>query len=158
MIPRPDNTEIKGHNDSIVYSIGKLYVLLNQYFSGVYGPFGLNPAKFNLLMFIKHIGKEKGISQNQLKNMLYVSAANITKLIDGLERQGLTRRVPSPQDRRVNLITITPEGSRLLDRVWPEHVKALNSLLEPCDTEAKKSFSEYLERFISDLAPKTKHA
>lgn len=145
---------VKAFNDSIVYGIGRLYVLLDYYFSKNLKKFGLNPPKFNLLMLIKHIGKERGISQTQLGNNLFVSAANITKLIDGLERKGLVRRIPSPKDRRVNLIKITREGSTLLDEVWPGYVTALNSILEGFSLKDKEKFNRYLEYFKKEIEKK----
>jgi len=75
---------IERFNDFIVYNIGKLYILLNQYLGKIYRELGLNPAKFNLLMLIKHMGKGEGISQIELGDKLFVSASNITKLIEAL--------------------------------------------------------------------------
>ncbi|MDD4183506.1 MAG: hypothetical protein PHT53_06785, partial [Candidatus Omnitrophica bacterium] len=75
-------------NDLIVYAVGRLYVLLDSYlYNTAYKEYSLNPAKFNLLMVIKHVGKDKGLSQMELGNNLYVTAANITKLIDALEKE-----------------------------------------------------------------------
>lgn len=151
---REKQEQIKQFNDSIVYNIGRLYVLLDSYFSQNFQEFGLNPVKFNLLMLIKHMGKDKGIPQNQLGSKLFVSAANITKLIDGLERKGLVLRIPSKNDRRVNLVKITKEGSTLLDKVWVKYVEALNSILVGFSPEAKEKFSGYLERFKKEIEDK----
>lgn len=146
--------EIEKYNDFIIYNIGKLYVFLNQYFTDAYKEFGLNPAKFNILMLIKHIGKEDGISQTELSEKLFVSAANITKLIDGLEKKGLVCRVISKKDRRINLIKITEEGSKLLDRVWLKHIEALNNILKEFSVEEKEKFNEFLERFKKEMEAK----
>jgi MarR family 2-MHQ and catechol resistance regulon transcriptional repressor len=151
MSPKPSDSKVKKHNDFIVYDIGRLYVLLNQYLTAAYQEFGLNPAKFNLLMHIKHIGKEKGISQIELGDKLYVSAANITKLIDGLEKKGWVKRISSSRDRRIKLIKITREGSALLDEVWPRHVEALNALLEGFAPEDKERFNLLLDRFREEM-------
>lgn len=147
------DTNLPADNKTIVYTIGRLYVLLNQYLSTVYAPFGLNPAKFNLLMVIKHVGKEKGISQNTLKNMLYVSAANITKLLDGLQKHGWCQRLASEQDRRVKVIQITARGSRLLDEVWPRHQKAMNMFMRGFSESDKKQMGVLLQRFLKELEP-----
>jgi MarR family 2-MHQ and catechol resistance regulon transcriptional repressor len=49
-----------------------------------------------------------------------VSCPNITKLVDGLERDGLVRRGKLDGDRRVVLAELTPEGHALLERIVPE--------------------------------------
>lgn len=153
----PDNKEaiqVKKYNDSIVYTIGRLYCLLNQYLTEIYAQFGLNPAKFNLLMHIKHIGKEQGISQSALGDKLYVSAANITKLIDSLEKKGWVKRVASLVDRRLKLIKITKEGSDLLDLVWPRHINALNRLIFEFSFEEREQFNFFLEKFRKEMEQK----
>ncbi|MBN3039894.1 MAG: MarR family transcriptional regulator, partial [Candidatus Omnitrophica bacterium] len=143
--------KIRELNDSIVYNIGKVYVFLNQYLSDIYREFSLNPAKFNLLMVIKHVGAEEGISQNNLKEQLCVSAANITKLIDGLQDKGLIIRIASKTDRRVNLIKITENGQKLIEAVWPRHVGALNALLKDYNYDDRCSFNHYISKFIDEM-------
>ena len=147
--------EIKTDNEAIVYSIARLYVLLNQYLTDVYSKFGLNPAKFNLLMLIKHKGGEKGIPQIELGNQLYVSAANITKLIDYLEKKKWVMRINARGDRRVKLIKITLRGSKLLDKVWVKHMEALGNLLGEFSARDKVALKLYLEKFLSEIETKT---
>jgi DNA-binding MarR family transcriptional regulator len=141
---------IKSPDDLIVYNIGRLYVVLDTYLSRIYATCGLNPAKFNLLMLIKHIGKDSGISQMELGRDLYVSAANITKLLDGLERKAWITRAPSRKDRRVKLIKITQSGAALLDEVWVEHIAAINGLLESFSRKEKEEFHQFLGKFLID--------
>lgn len=155
---KPVNTsKISPPNDSIVYSIGRLYVLLDSYlYSVAYKEYSLNAAKFNLLMVIKHIGKDKGLSQTELGNNLYVTAANITKLIDAVERDGLVLRMASSSDRRVNLIKITDKGSRLLDEIWPKHVSGINKILEKFSSVDKDKLGQLLQAFKQDMEEKVK--
>ena len=146
--------QIKLHNDSIVYNIGRLYVLLSNYLSETYQEFGLNPAKFNLLMVVKHMGKAKGIAQIKLGDRLFVTASNITKLIDGLEKKGLVQRLPSINDRRVNLVKITQGGSQLLDKVWIRHAQALNAILGDLGLKDKETFNAFLQEFKKEMEKK----
>ena len=44
---------------------------------------------------------------------LGVSARYVTSLVDGLEQEGLVRRVPHPTDRRATIIEATPKGGDL---------------------------------------------
>lgn len=144
--------QIKKYNDSIIYNIGRLYVLLDAYLNNkAYKEFGLNPATFNLLMVIKHIGRDEGVSQIEAGKRLFVSAANITKLVDSLQKKLLIVRLPAPADRRVNLIKITEKGSRLLDRVWARHAGVLNTLLEGFSEKEKGEFSAFIERFKKEM-------
>ena len=151
---REKTGHIDKFNDFIVYNIGRLYVLLNQYLGKMYKELGLNPAKFNLLMLIKHMGKDEGISQIELGDKLFVSASNITKLIDGLEKKGLVQRFPSKDDRRINLVKVTDNGSELLNRVWVKHVEALNNILQSLSGNDKEQFHLFLDRFRKEMERK----
>ncbi|MEU9043247.1 MULTISPECIES: MarR family transcriptional regulator [unclassified Kitasatospora] len=44
-----------------------------------------------------------------------VSSRNVTGLVDTLEREGLARRSPDPNDRRAVLVRAPPEGRAWLD-------------------------------------------
>lgn len=50
---------------------------------------------------------------------LLITTGTITSLLDTLERRDLVRRGPHPEDRRKILVTITPEGQHVVDRVLP---------------------------------------
>ena len=142
---------IHKNNDLIIYNIGSLYVLLNQYFSSAYKPFQLTPAKFNILFLVDDMGGDKGIAQSELSDKLFVSAANITKIIDSMEKMSLVKRMPSKHDRRVNLIRITDEGRTLLDRAWPIHIYSLNSLCNDFNDEEKNMLKGLLEKLQKDV-------
>jgi DNA-binding MarR family transcriptional regulator len=43
----------------------------------------------------------------------------VTSLLDNLERRGLVRRLPHPQDRRKLLIDITPTAQAIVDELLP---------------------------------------
>jgi DNA-binding MarR family transcriptional regulator len=43
---------------------------------------------------------------------MMVSNGNITGLVDRLTEQGLIQRKPSPKDRRVQIVSLTPEGQK----------------------------------------------
>ena len=102
-------------------------------------------------MVAKHLGGIKGISQIELGDKLFVTAANITKLIDGLEKKGLVRRFPLENDRRVNLIKITEAGSQLLDDIWIKHVKAINAILKDFPENKRRKFNVFLEHFKNEM-------
>src|SRR5579875_1420941 len=64
---------------------------------------------------------------NQLAAVLKCEPSNITGLVDRLAARGLVTREPNPADRRVKLITVTPEGAEVSAKVWA----ALDFAAEP---------------------------
>ncbi|MEJ7674181.1 MAG: MarR family transcriptional regulator [Chitinophagaceae bacterium] len=57
-----------------------------------------------------HLWKEDGQSQQQLCDATFRDKPGITRLVDNLEKLKLVKRVPSKDDRRINLIYLTKEA------------------------------------------------
>ena len=57
--------------------------------------------------------KNDGMSQRELCNATYRDKPSITRLVDNLEKMKLVRRVPSKEDRRMNLIYLTDAARAL---------------------------------------------
>jgi len=55
---------------------------------------------------------EKPLSSTNLSHHLNVTTANITGIIDRLEKKGFVQRIRKSDDRRTVLIEPTPEGRR----------------------------------------------
>ena len=77
-----------------------------------------------------HLWKQDGLSQQQLCDATFRDKPSITRLVDNLEKLKLVRRVPSKDDRRSNLIYITPEANHLQTRTMEVANQTLNEALE----------------------------
>lgn len=105
------------------------------------GQFGLSPVQCHVLHLIE---PEEPMPMSRLAKALSCDASNVTGLVDRLEHQGLVQRRPSPDDRRVKVLALTADGSRLrgellrrmtgrphpLSRLTPQERKALVDILE----------------------------
>lgn len=68
---------------------------------------------------IKFIASHTKINQQFIANKLDKERPAVTKLIDGLQKKGLVQRIPDPNDRRNNLLELTPQGSALHLKIQP---------------------------------------
>ena len=86
----------------------------------IFEPFGLNVVKFSLLATLMRTGS---LSMTELKDhsRMMRSPSNFTQMVDDLEAKKLVKRAASPEDRRVSMVEITPEGSELVDRVMGQY-------------------------------------
>ncbi|GAA4932321.1 DNA-binding MarR family transcriptional regulator [Actinomycetospora succinea] len=57
-----------------------------------------------------------GRTQGQIAEDALLDKTTMVTTLDGLERAGLARRVPSPTDRRARLVETTAEGEALVGR------------------------------------------
>lgn len=114
--------------EELLYNLASSYVLIEKEIEKVLGSFGLSAVKMNALLIIEHVGKNKGLSQVDISQRMIVTAGNITRLIDRLEKEGWVKRIADTEDRRVNLIKITNTGSDLLAKAWPVYKKEVNRI------------------------------
>lgn len=70
----------------------------------------LSPVQCHLLHLID---PARPLAMSRLAGILSCDASNVTGLVDRLEERGLVRRRPSPGDRRVRVVQLTPAGARL---------------------------------------------
>ena len=83
-----------------VYKAGKTPVMQD---------FQLSFSQAQLLSLVE---AGRPVAMNELANALYCDASNVTGLVDKLEARQLIERRADPEDRRVKMIAITPEGTR----------------------------------------------
>jgi DNA-binding MarR family transcriptional regulator len=74
------------------------------------------------------------LSSAALGRKLYVTAANITGIVDRLEKRQLVRRVRQTGDRRVTLIELTKSGKELAQRLPDPFEKNLITALSLMET------------------------
>ena len=109
---------------------------------------GLAPKQLGLIWRI-----EPGttVPMGAIGESLFCDASYVTDLVDKLEQRGLIERRPSPDDRRVKLIGLTPDGEKL-------RKQALELLYEPPAEFANLSEDEMeklSELLTKTVAPKT---
>ena len=115
--------------------------------------FGLTDVQFNVMMMLEHqSGPEKGLSQVQLSDMMLVNRANITSLIDRMEKIGLVVRTPAPSDRRYNIVKLTSRGKKLLARVEPLYAKQVRKIMACLKDAEQKRLIAILEKIRGKLA------
>jgi len=101
--------------------IGRLVYMttmaLKTYLENRVKPYDLTAEQFYVL---KSLSEENGITQNKLGEMVMKSPANMTRILDRLEKKECIERCANPGDRRSTLINLTPAGEDLLRLVRSE--------------------------------------
>ena len=72
--------------------------------------FDVTLPRFDLLAQLERT--PNGMTLGELSQRMMVSNGNITGLVERLSDQGLIRRRPAPNDRRVQIVSLTAEGRR----------------------------------------------
>jgi DNA-binding MarR family transcriptional regulator len=65
------------------------------------------------------------LPQASVQSRVLLAQYNLCRLVDRLEREGLVKRQPSPDDGRSNLLIITGDGRKLRQTMWPAYAEAI---------------------------------
>jgi MarR family transcriptional regulator, 2-MHQ and catechol-resistance regulon repressor len=102
---------------------------------------------YNVLRILNGAGEP--LRQIEIGRRMLSTRANVTKLIDTLEQRGLVKRLTC-EDRRVNLIELTEEGSKFLEETLAEVLQFAEEALKPLTRQEQKSLFELLGKLLSD--------
>lgn len=111
---------------------------------------GLTMGQFGVLEALLHLGP---MSQRELGAKLLRSGSNVTMVLDNLERRGLVRRTRRKDDRRAMEVSLTAEGRRFIDDLFPKHARRIARLfgaLSPRDQQSLGALCKTLGRNIPE--------
>ena len=98
-----------------------------------------------------HLWKEDGMSQQELCNATFRDKPSITRLVDNLEKLKLVKRVPSKEDRRINMIYLTDAAKKLQEQSMELANQTLNEALEGVTIEEIEICKAVLQRVYDNL-------
>ena len=75
----------------------------------------ISPEQLTVLSLL---WKKDRVTQQELCNITFKDKPNMTRLIDSLEKKGLAKRITDENDKRNNLIVLTPEGKAIEEKAF----------------------------------------
>lgn len=92
-------------------------------------PYGISHEQYNVMRILKG-SHPKAMRVKDIGSRLIERNSNVPRIIDKLEEKKLVKRLPSPDDNRETLISLTAAGIKLLDAstrtVQPGTIQALS--------------------------------
>jgi DNA-binding MarR family transcriptional regulator len=76
--------------------------------------FGLPDAELRCLMLF---GEERYLTATGIAFKMNVVKSRVSKIVDGLLKKKLIQRIKDPEDSRVSLLSLTPEGHKKLNHI-----------------------------------------
>ena len=129
------------HLTHIMHTVGRRL-------SGHLEHYDLTLAQFGVLAQLQAASH---ISQQMLADRLFVTKGNVVGLLNRLECRQLVERRPDPEDGRMHVVSLTPQGASLAARVVPEHeelVAACLGVIAPQDQRTLHQLVHTLDRAL----------
>jgi MarR family transcriptional regulator, 2-MHQ and catechol-resistance regulon repressor len=128
----------------------KLWVVLSRAHAAVevharadFARRGLSPGEFGALEVLHHKG---ALLLGELQRKILVSSGGTTWVIDRLVEKGLVQRRPCPTDRRASFVELTPEGTALMEAIFPLHQQVIERAMSALSEGEMRTLIQVLKR------------
>lgn len=122
---------------------------------------GLDKSEHHALSTLLLAGR--ALSPTQISQSIVQTTSGMTKTLRRLERAGLIARIPDPADGRRQLVRLTREGARLVERHSAQITRFWEARLERCNPterarliKAIRTLFAFAERCFPEMEPRLK--
>lgn len=103
----------------------------------------LTAPQFNVLEVLSRRGP---IPLKRISEELMVTGANITCVVDNLEKEDLVLRVHSKEDRRVINAELTDKGKAKINGILPEYARKMADLTSVLSEDEQRELANLLQK------------
>lgn len=114
--------------------------------------FAITLPQFDVLAELDYVGKP--LTMTELSTQLMVSNGNITGVVDRLVRDAYVERLPSPADRRVQLISLSNKGKQEFTKMALQHELWIAAAFEELDVDDIQKITQLLNKANDKLKAK----
>ena len=97
--------------------------------------------------------QEHAMTQQDIANVLQKDKAGIQRSVQTLHKDGFLKIESDIEDKRKNLVTLTPSGKFVCERIQSLVIAFDNRVMEHFTDEERKTFMGYLDR-VAAIAEK----
>ena len=112
---------VRAHDDVLGYLLKHAHLALEQQTDAALADMGLTARDLGAL---RVIAGGEARSQQEVAAVLGVDRTSMVALLDALESRGIVARKPAEQDRRRNVVELTPVGRSLFQRAEQRSTQA----------------------------------
>lgn len=105
----------------------------------------LTAPQFGVLAVLNSAGP---VPLKKVSEELMVTGANITCVVDNLEKEKLVQRIHSKEDRRVILADLTKKGREKVNTILPDYLETLADTGKNLNEAEQKQLLKLLEKFL----------
>jgi DNA-binding MarR family transcriptional regulator len=130
----------------VIGRVSRLARELEQRLEPVYREHGLEPGWHDVLATLRRTGPPFRLRPSEFTGALMLTSSGTTKRLDRLEQAGLIERAPDPDDRRGVIISLTPKGRALIDRLTEAHMENERRLLGALSDAEQRRLADLLRK------------
>ena len=86
---------------------------------------GIGLHQFEVLLFLASSSADHSMPMTELRRRTPLSQSRVSRVVSGLEAEGLVRRETDPNDSRAVTVVLTPQGMATFEAAQPRHQRDL---------------------------------
>lgn len=115
----------------------------------------LGRGEADVLLTLRRSGAPFRLSPTSLSRSLLITPGGMTSRLDRLEREGLVRRLPHPDDRRAIEVELTRQAREKIDALLPQHLANEERLLAPLAADERAALDRLTSKLLAHLEAST---
>ncbi|GMK37655.1 transcriptional regulator [Paenibacillus sp. CCS19] len=123
------------------FLLSKTLRQLNCLFNQEFSQHGITSEQWSIL---KRMHEQEGSSIKDLALGVGKDQANVTRILDVLEKRGLVERCANPDDKRSSLLYFTEEGKKLTETLVPADAKVHQIAIDGLSEQQMEQFAQML--------------
>ena len=110
---------------------------------------GINPGQAWLLDVVSRFGPVK---QVEAASILNVKLPAVSRMVKGMQKEGLVNRVRSKEDDRIILLTLTAKGESYIPGIREAWNQVEEQMMKGFSLENKQLFKQYMVNAARNLS------
>jgi DNA-binding MarR family transcriptional regulator len=107
--------------------------------------YGLTPPQYSVMRSIG-TSESGGLTMSEIGKQMAVTFANVTTIVDNLEKLDYVRRVRDLVDRRCIKVELTSSGLRLFQKIKSAHVMEIEELMKALNQQELANLMQYTSK------------
>lgn len=151
---KPKHKELKDYLEAysfVEFSSGKTIInmlktveLMRGVYHSLFKEYNISEPKFSVLLLLSN--EKNGMALSDIGERLLVSRANITGLIDRMEKEELVEKRGNPLDKRSIKAHLTKKGRELFEEIRSPHMEFSEKMTAGLDEDEKEELNRLLEK------------
>lgn len=126
-----------------IINIIKTYAMIINIYEEAFIKYKISESKFYVLLLLSE--SSDGIALSSIGEALLVTKANITGLLNRMEKEKLVEKRVNKDDKRSVKAYITSRGSEILNLIKKEHFNLSKKIMQNISDEEKEKVNKILE-------------
>jgi MarR family transcriptional regulator for hemolysin len=104
--------------------------------------------------YLRVLAQRGELNQLELSKRVGIASTTAVPALDSMERRGLVKRTRDPKDRRKYHVSLTDDGSRLVDKLMPEIIHMISGSFDGVNPDELFTFWKVLHQIAQNLSEK----